>query len=185
MHAPSSIPFDLTGEFGGLVFTETGKRRLLLRVGDGQERLLKVPKFLRRLVVHFQLGQTVRVGGVEERDFLTGTSKWVVSTVLPAEGAPPSAAPPSPAGLAAGGAIKVCAKKNCWRQGGREIFAALERGLAARGLGDRVKVKAVGCLDRCKQGPNVDWGDRELTRCTGRDAEAMLAAAGPVIVPRS
>ncbi len=181
-----STPFDLTGEFGGIVFTDAGKRRLLLRCGDGQEWLLKVPKTMRRRMAgNFRPGQTIRVAGAEERDPFTGASKWAVTAVLPVVGEegvgeegvgespvvpPPVVAMPA----VAAGPIRVCAKKNCGRQGGREIFAALERGLAERGLEGEVRIKAVSCLDRCKQAPNVDWGGREWTRCTARDVESIL-----------
>lgn len=170
----SSTPFDLTGEFGGIVFTEAGKRRLRLRVGDA-ERLLKVPKILRRRMIgNFRPGQVIRVCGDEEHDLLTGTTKWVVAAVLPPgglAGAPAGApaAPPPPTG-----SIRVCAKKSCWRHGGCELFAAVERGIRARGLEEHVKVRAVGCLDRCKQGPNVDWGDRELSHCRPEQFAALL-----------
>ena len=174
-----STPFELTGEFGGMVFTEAGKRRLLLRV-DGTERLLKVLKPLRRRMAgNFRPGQTIRVGGTEERDQLTGTSKWVVTAVLPPGGeampAVPVATPSGP--------LRVCAKKNCWRDGGRELFAALEQGIEARGLTGQVQVKAVNCLDRCKQAPNIDWGDREFSRCHLRDAEAILDRAAAACAP--
>ena len=178
---PSSQPFDLTGEFGGIVLTEAGKRRLRLRVG-GTERLLKVPRDLRRRMIgNFRPGQTMRVSGTEDRHDSSGHSKWVVSAMLPVSAASAAAT----AQAVPTGDIQVCAKKNCWRNGGRELLAALERGVEERGLTGEVRVKAVGCLDRCKQGPNMDWGNQEFSRCTLRDADAMLdrAANGKVVEP--
>ena len=171
----SSHPFDLTGAFGGILLTEAGKRRLRLQVGD-TERLLKVPRDLRRRMIgNFRPGQTIRVSGAEQRNDFAGTSKWVVSAVLPVDDAATvpgaSAAPAAP--------IRVCAKKDCWRRGGRELYAALENGIAARGLAGQVRLKAVNCLDRCKQGPNVDWGQEEFSRCTLRDAETILDRIAP------
>ena len=168
-------PFDLTGEFGGIVLTGAGKRRLRLRVG-GTERLLKAPRELRRrLIGRFRPGQTIRVSGTEERHDPEGADKWVVSAVLPVDGAANAAGtastPTAP--------IRVCAKRDCWRQGGRELYAALEHGLEARGLDGQVRLKAVNCLDRCKQGPNIDWGREEFSRCTLRDAEILLDRIAP------
>ena len=168
-------PFDLTGEFGGIVFTDAGKRRLLLRLPDGQEQLLKVPRPLRRRMIgNFRPGQTIRLAGTQERDPATGKSRWVVSDVLPVGtvggvSAAPLSMPSGP--------IRVCAKKNCWKQGGRELFAFLEEGLEERGLSGAVRLKAVGCLDRCNGAPNVDWGNREWTRCLPDDAEGILNLA--------
>ena len=182
-HSTSSHPFDLTGEFGGIVLTDAGKHRLLLRVG-GAERLFKVPKWMRhRMAGMFRLGQTVRVSGTEERDAFLGTSKWVASGVLPVIGevAAPGldAAPSAP--------VRVCAKKDCWRRGGRELYDALQAGIAARGLSGQVRLKAVNCLDRCKQGPNIDWGGQEYSRCTLRDTETILdrvaSSPSPAVTP--
>lgn len=175
MHdSPSSIPFDLTGGFGGVILTEAGKHRLLLHVGEA-ERLFKVPRWMRRrLVGNYRLGQPIRVRGTGERDPLTGQEKWKVAEVLPLA----ATVPPEPAAMPLpAGPVRVCAKKTCWRQGGRELFAALEQGIKARGLEDHLRVKAVNCLDRCKQGPNIDWGDHEFSRCRPADVTAILDRA--------
>ena len=177
---PSSTPFDLTGEFGGIILTDAGKRRLRLLVG-GTERLLKVPREMRRRMIgNFRLGQTIRVRGVGQSDPATGKEKWVVSAVLPLG---PVASSGSTALTLPSGPIRVCAKKNCWRQGGCELFAALEQGISARGLGEHVRVKAVNCLDRCKQGPNLDWGDHEFSRCRLDDVDALLNRSSAAYPP--
>lgn len=162
----SPAPFDLTGGFGGFVFTAAGKRRLVLRVGE-QDYLLKVPRLLRRRVIGtFRAGQSLRVIGHEEHGGDGGVTKRVVAQIVPAgvEVAPPAVRP------ATACTIKVCAKKNCWRRGGQELFKALKQGAP-----DGVEVKAVGCLDRCDHAPNVDTPWREYRRCTERDAPAILA----------
>ncbi len=71
--------------------------------------------------------------------------------------------------------VKVCAKKNCWRSGGKELLSALRAEAAADGLTDRVKFEAVGCLDRCQMPPNADTPWREYCRCTPHDVRAILA----------
>ena len=178
MHEPNSIPFDLTGEFGGMVFTETGKRRLLLRLEDGREQLLKVPRALRRRMIgNFRPGQTIRLAGIRERDPGTGQGKWTVSEALTVGADAGGATVPT----LPTGAIRVCAKKNCWRAGGRELFTFLEEGLEERGLSGMVRIKAVGCLDRCNGAPNVDWSHHEWTRCLPDDAERILELAAACV----
>ena len=173
----SSHPFDLTGEFSGIILTDAGKHRLLLRIG-GAERLFKVPKWMRRRMAgNFRPGETVRVSGTEERDAFAGTSKWLASGVLPVDGA--VAAPTLDAASSA--PIRVCAKKDCWRHGGRELYDALEAGIEVHGLAGQVRLKAVNCLDRCKHGPNIDWGDQEYSRCTLRDTETILDRLTPPV----
>ncbi len=193
---PITVPFELAGSYGGFVFTPEGKRRLLLRAGDGQEHLLKVPRLLRRRMIgKFTPGEPVRVAGTEEIDPATGKSKRVVDRVLPPDAAPASllvdlAAVSGPASPPAAPAVvctvRVCAKKSCWRRGGRELWDALVQARDAAGLADRVELRQTGCLDRCKHGPNADAGRREHSRCSPRDAAAILAqAAAGGIQPRS
>ena len=158
--------FDLTGNFGGFVFTVAGKRRMVLRVGD-QDYLLKVPRLLRRRVIGtFRAGQSLRVVGHEEQDGRGTITRRVVSQIVPAG----VEVIPTPVRTATVCTIKVCAKKNCWRRGGQELFKALKQEAP-----DGVEVKAVGCLDRCEQAPNVDTPWREYRRCTEHDAQAILA----------
>ena len=178
MHAPSVItPFELSGRFGGFVFTPEGKRRMLLHQ-DGETCLLKVPRLLRRRLVGQLLpGAPLRVAGTEAFDPGTGVRKRVVSRVLPDE-APPhlvdsaDALPP-----AVFCPVRVCSKKNCWRQGGCELWDALVREREARGLAGQVELRQTGCLDRCKQAPNADVGRGEFSRCAPRDAAALLDRA--------
>ena len=172
--------FELIGRFAGFVFTETGKRRMRLCEGE-HEHLLKVPRTLRRRVIgQFQPGQSIRVAGIEEEDPATGLLKRVVSRVLPDTVASPENAGPLPAPTpVAAYPIRVCAKKNCWRQGGRELWEALGREVTARGLAAQITLRRVGCLDRCKHAPNADCGDHAYTQCAPGDAARMIARAIP------
>ena len=178
MHAtPTITPFELSGRFGGFVFTPEGKRRLLLRQGE-ESCLLKVPRLLRRrLVGKFPPDAPLRVSGTEELVPGTGLRKRVVSRVLP-DAAPPSrvdsAAVLPPAVLYP---VRVCSKKNCWRNGGRELWDALVRERDARGLVGQIELRQTGCLDRCKHGPNADVGHGEYSRCSPQDASALLTRA--------
>ena len=80
--------------------------------------------------------------------------------------------------------IRVCAKKNCWKQGGRELYEALDRQLDALGRPANVTLQPVGCLDQCKHAPNVECGHRVYSRCTSHEAEAIMArAAGMPLQP--
>ena len=163
--------FDLTGEFGGFVFTAAGKRRMVLRVA-GQNQLVKVPRLLRRRIIGtFRTGQVLRVTGTQELDERGTVNRRIAEQIVPGGVEVP---PPVVQARAAVCTVKVCAKKNCWRSGGQKLFKALKEEAAVRGLAERVEVKAVGCLDRCKQAPNLDTPWREYRRCTARDAQSIL-----------
>ena len=181
----TSTPFELAGHFGGFVFTDLGKRRMLLRVGD-QDRLLKVPRTLRRrLIGKFPVGEWLRVAGTEEREPATGVLKQVVSRVLSGAGDSTVQLPLAAPAPAASCVVRVCSKKNCWRHGGRELFDALGRAAAASGHADRIEIRQVGCLDRCKHGPNADGGNRAYSRCSPGDAARIIAQTTGGLPPRS
>lgn len=51
--------------------------------------------------------------------------------------------------------ILVCQKSSCCKRGARKVWDALAIALEEAELGDHVQLKATGCIDKCKQGPNV------------------------------
>lgn len=158
-----SASFELQGEFSGFFKDVFGKRRMVLRV-NGEEMYLKVPKSLRHeLDGTLQSGQGIVVTGTESFDRETGREKRVVLQVRISGRAECVSCP-----------IRVCVKKSCWRNGGRELWAALERKVEEAGLGESVKLKAVNCLDHCKRGPNAEIAGRDFHRCRPQDVGEIL-----------
>ena len=49
----------------------------------------------------------------------------------------------------------VCQKSNCWKKGGKEVYAELETALSDRHLDGVIPVKKTGCLGKCKKAPNL------------------------------
>ena len=178
-----SAPFELTGQYGGFVFTDAGKRRMLLRQ-DGHDRLLKVPRLLRRRIMgKFRVGEPISVAVTEERGADTSVPRQVVSRVLPTAADTTDTVLASVAAMpAASCVVRVCSKKNCWRNGGRELWETLGREVGAGGHVGNIELRQVGCLDRCKQAPNADGGNRVYTRCSPADAGAIIAqvTGGPL-----
>jgi len=163
--APSS--FQLEGEFAGFFRDMLGKRRIVLRC-EGDEVFLKIPKGLRHeLEGRLKPGERVVVRGSESAEATGERDRRVVFQV-------------SRSGTSAGHSsitcpIRVCAKKSCWRSGGKELWQELERRIADAGLKETVRLKAVDCLDRCKHGPNAEVPGCEFRRCTAKDAAGILA----------
>jgi len=158
-----AAPFELNGEFAGFIRTIQGKRRMLLRTGNGDVQL-KVPRSLRhRLDGRLSAGCAIAVSGLEHHDYIGSVTRAVlrVQVIGPAV---PDACFACP--------IQVCAKKNCWKQGGRELWQALEQELA--GIDDPPALESVHCLDRCKQAPNFDCGGLEFARCTPERARRFV-----------
>lgn len=157
--------FELRGQFRGFIRSLLGRRRMVLRVG-AEEHFLKVEKELRnRLKDVLAPGAEILVSGHER----PGDRKRVVSSVhfMTPEGPVTCATCP----------IRVCTKKTCWRNGGKELWQALEGIIAQRGLADEVQLEGVRCLDHCKRGPNAEWQGHDFHHCTPRDAERIVERA--------
>jgi len=161
MTVDTSVSFEIQGRFAGFFRDFFGKRRMVLRVGN-EEIYLKVPKVLRKELdgVLSSNQEVVAIG----REGAEGPKSRVVVQVRTIGNERCIACP-----------ILVCTKKNCWRNGGKELWAALEQKIAEAGLSETVKLQGVDCLDRCKHAPNVDCGGREYERCSTADAAEILA----------
>jgi Thioredoxin-like [2Fe-2S] ferredoxin len=167
MHLLSRTKFDLIGEFAGFIRNAEGKRRMVLRVEHTESITLKLPKELRRQFESRLIpGTRIAVIGIEYRDFM-GASKWVVSHLRFLSPTPT----PDPCIQCP---IRVCAKKNCWKNGGREIFEQLQARAAELGLQNVINVKAVSCLDNCKRGLNVQVGKKLFERCGAETVDKIL-----------
>ncbi len=159
--------FRLQGEFAGFIRTREGKKRMVLRVG-GEDVLLKVQRELRReLSGRLEPGSALEVSGEVRVERFTGETKRVVTSAHPV------------AGPAAPCTIRICAKKNCWRQGGKELWRTLEGAVAKQGLAESVRLKAVGCLDECKHAPNLEAHGRIHRHCSPAQALQLLPKTAP------
>lgn len=159
MNRHASTAFELQGRFAGFFRDVFGKRRMVLRV-DGEEVYLKLPKALRKeLDGALRAGQELIVSGADA----DAPGGLLVSQVRVAG---QSACVTCP--------IRICTKKNCWRNGGRELWSALEKKIEEAGLSDSVRLKAVGCLDHCKRGPNAEFAGRDFHHCSPRTTDEIL-----------
>jgi hypothetical protein len=142
---------------------------MVLRIGK-EDHFLKVEKELRhRLKTALTPGSEILVSGPEADEHGRPVCKRVVSDVRLMTPHGPVACARCP--------IRVCTKKTCWRNGGQELWQALEGTLTRRGLTDAVPLEGVHCLDHCKRGPNAEWQGHDFHHCTLRDAERIVATA--------
>ena len=152
--------FTFTGEFAGFIRLANGKRRLVLRALS-QEMIFKVPREMREELEGMLLrGGTITVHGVEEHE--GEHHEFVVSALDLGPGNRPEAC-----------LIRICDKKNCWKQGGREVAHALKEELENAGLSRMVRVKLVGCLDCCKRAPAMACNEHFMECCTPETARDL------------
>jgi len=68
---------------------------------------------------------------------------------------PPCPSPTKPTQASPEATILVCRKSTCKKRGSLAICAAIESAIRDREHAGKVNVKQVGCLKRCKAGPNL------------------------------
>lgn len=75
-------------------------------------------------------------------------------------------------------AVNVCLSAGCQSAGADQVLKALRAAVAEQGLGERCRVRSVGCLGPCASGPCVasDPANRLFGNVAPADAPAVLAA---------
>lgn len=185
--APSVAPAPgqvLKGQYVGAYRSSKGKiKGLLLQTGP-TEHTVKLPKYLRPLLVReLEPGDFIQVWAYPEGD------QWRSVNILPlpeveiaalkTQGEilpqpvqttvmPPTATEPV--------CIEVCSKGKCCKQGSRHIWSLLQAEVEANPNLKHVSIKATGCMKACKHGPNLRVQPRGklLSRVTPDQALAVL-----------
>jgi 2Fe-2S thioredoxin-like protein len=162
LNAAVTNHFEVEGEFRGFFRDMLGKHRMALEANSG-ECYLKVPKRLRKtLCTALAPGQRIVARVVVKLDRKTGEERHIVAQIRLADGALLSCP------------IRICVKKNCWRNGGKQLWHALKEDIAEAGLEEDVRLKAVNCLGHCERGPNAECAGRLFHHCTPSDAKKIL-----------
>lgn len=169
MHLLSQSKFQYTGVFQGYVRNLEGKRRLVLTLVNDQELQFKVEKEVRKeWEDRLHPGALITVTGFEHYRLVREVKRVIKRIKLLKPGRrEPDACEKC--------VIRICAKKNCWRSGGKELMAEVKERLAEAGLTDEVEVKAVGCMDQCKRAPNLEFQKHIHSRCSSVDVARIVA----------
>ncbi|MBV9389431.1 MAG: (2Fe-2S) ferredoxin domain-containing protein [Chroococcidiopsidaceae cyanobacterium CP_BM_ER_R8_30] len=154
--------FSVEGRFLGFGFENGYKKYLRLATSEGEYsiKLCKDLRASRNLCLH--PSDWIQVVGEKKLDLKSGKLKLkaeqVVIVTVPC---------PAPASLSVEAistktkvSILVCQKSDCMKRGGKAVCQALEVGLSARGMEDRVVVRGTGCMKKCSSGPNLVMPDK-------------------------
>ncbi|MBE9138908.1 (2Fe-2S) ferredoxin domain-containing protein [Nodosilinea sp. LEGE 07088] len=167
----------LKGRYTGAYRSNKGKiKGLLLQVG-AEEYTIKLPKYLRPLLVReLTPGEFVQVWAYLDDD------RWRAINILSlpdgeaaalpqAWGATAPARTAQPQRLC----VEVCTKGKCYKQGGRQIHSALQAAVERNPNLAHVAIKGTGCMKACKHGPNLRLPNgRMLHRVTPAEALAQV-----------
>lgn len=172
----------LKGQYAGAYRSDKGKVKGLMLQAGAEEYSIKLPKYLRPMLVRELVpGDFVQVWAYLEDE------RWRAINVLPlpeceaetlrqqwSDLTPVTELPqPQPQRMC----IEVCSKGKCFKQGGRQVYDDLQAAVDSDPELSHVSVKATGCMKACKHGPNLRLpSGKMLHRATPAAALAQLDA---------
>lgn len=161
----------LSGRYDRPYRSHKGKLKGLMLQAGPQEYCIKLPKYLRPMLVReVEVGDFLQVWAAAEDDI------WRAINVLPLpenqaealqqawQDRPPSSLPaelvtptePSAKAVApTKQCIQVCRKGKCYKQGSQHIWSALQAEIEANPELQHISIEATGCMKACKKGPNL------------------------------
>ncbi len=165
VHRPQGVV--LQGQFTEVLRSAKGKLKGIYLRSDTEIYAIKLPKYLRPMLVReLAPGTFVQVWAyfddekwrglnllpLPEDEAITLRETWQSHTLAEATVTPsaePEATSPKPL------CVKVCRKGSCFKQGGKKIMQSLAAEIAADPTLQHISVEGVGCLKACKRGPNL------------------------------
>lgn len=164
MTKASSIvsPFKFSGKLTK-ISRKKKKVNYIKLITDHDKYWIKIPKKLREKIANLPCGCQLEVSGKLKHQPKTGKTRYKAQTVVlipqhTTETAKPkektvSLLPIFDSKIKSKAKVLICQKSNCWKKGGKKVFAELESTLSDRGLTAEVPIKKTGCLKQCKKAP--------------------------------
>lgn len=181
----------LKGQFVEILRSSKGKVKGIVLQTPEQAYEIKLPKYLRPILVRELMPQTfVQVWAYREDE------KWRGINIMPlAEGeaialrsalanrsaSTPAIGSPSPEGgqkpQGKQMCVQVCRKGKCFKEGGKQIFQTLQAEAETNPDFSQVTVEAVGCMKACKKGPNmrISGSSKVISGVTPANAVSLVA----------
>ncbi|MGF1570886.1 MAG: (2Fe-2S) ferredoxin domain-containing protein [Nodosilinea sp.] len=190
LHSPASTSARgqvLKGQYVAPFRSQKGKLKGLILKHAGGEQAVKLPKYLRpMLVTELKPGCFLEVVAYLDENI------WQAIDLRPWAADPnyETLAPPgnqtsstaacaelSPRPTASKLCIQVCRKGKCFKQGGQQIWSVLQAEVDQDPNLGHITIEATGCMSACKHGPNLRLKPKGkmLNRATPERALALLA----------
>ncbi len=145
------MPFSISGRFLTYKVTGTFKiKGIHLATAQG-EVYIKLPKSLRYTSMQ-TLESGVWVCVIGHQKVKNGKRKLKALSIALASPCTDEEAMPKKCSASQ---IKVCQKSGCRKRGSKAICKALNKSLKKTGLQKKVSLKDIGCMGKCKSGPNI------------------------------
>ena len=161
----------LKGQFADVWRSRKGKVKGLQLRAENQTYSIKLPKYLRPVLVR-ELAphafvqvwayqdddqwQGINIMPLSECEAIALRDTWEAQPAVSEQPAATAAialeaSPQTPQKLC----VKVCRKGKCFKQGGRQVMETLEAAIADDPDLQHISVEGVGCMSACKKGPNI------------------------------
>ncbi|MBW4483299.1 MAG: (2Fe-2S) ferredoxin domain-containing protein [Tildeniella torsiva UHER 1998/13D] len=158
--APTPAGQVLKGQYAAAYRSDKGKIKGLILQAGTAEYTIKLPKYLRPMLVReLAPGDFVQVWAYAEDNL------WRAINVLPLPEGEAAVLRQQWGNLAPGAeqaqtsqkrmCIEVCTKGKCYKQGGCQIYDALQEAVDSDPSLGHVAIKGTGCMKACKHGPNL------------------------------
>lgn len=147
----AKVPFTISGRF--LTYKVSGAfkiKGIYLATAQG-ELYIKLPKSLRYTSMQIlESGAWVCVKGYQKTKH--GKRKFKALSIVRTS---PCSDENSMSKKCSASQIKVCQKSGCRKRGSKAICKALTKSLKKTGLKKKVMLQDIGCMGKCKSGPNL------------------------------
>ncbi len=142
--------FQIEGEFLGVCALDGYKLKYLRLRTVERDFLVKIPKELRGgMVYKLSIGDRLRCEGIQK------DLKFKAYAIEKVDISTPVAQLKEHTAKKAKVKILICQSSDCLRNGGKELYSALNQQLHSHNLNESVALQSTGCLKRCKQAPNL------------------------------
>lgn len=144
---PFVSAFSLVGKLENLATKSNGRVKYLLLSDNQQQYWIKVPKDQpANLSRQLQPGCRLQVKGMQTQKIHRNAVEYtaygieVLETQIQAIKQKPT--------------VLFC-QAGCWKKGGKTACESLQAELKHRGIAEKVEIQTTGCLNKCKQAPNI------------------------------
>lgn len=146
-------PFNLVGKLSGFVIKDGIKIKYLRVIVSDREYWIQPPKEPKSLMFSLQPESWLEITGTKK--IKGGKLKLYAEEIQLVSDANFASSPVTPSSHSPKRSILVCQGSDCLQRGGGAVCDQVAQNLQAQGLEDAVQVRMVGCLKRCKMGPNL------------------------------
>lgn len=177
----------LKGQYTGVYRSSKGKLKGLRLKSGTEEYTIKLPKYLRPMLVRELEPETfIQVWAYPDEGIWRGinilplpeaeiSKLQQLTSIAPSQQQPQSSKGTEPKGTEI--CIQICRKGTCFKKGSKAILQILQAEVESNPNLQHISIEATGCMKSCKKGPNLRImpSGKELNHVNQNTALAVLS----------